>query len=276
EGMARCGACGSPRLLRHPQLDALAIAHVDCDAFYATIEKRDDPTLADKPLIVGGRRRGVVLTACYIARTFGVKSAMPMFEARRLCPHATVVRPNMEKYARVAREVRGLMFKLTPLVEPVSIDEAFMDLSGTTRLHGMWPAKSLAQFADDVERSFGITVSIGLSSNKFLAKIASDLDKPRGFAILGGSEAAALLAPKPVTLIFGVGKIAQQRLARDGFHTIGDLQRAGKNDLQRRYGAEGGRLWNLAHAVDQRAVQAERASKNISAETTFDRDISDF
>jgi DNA polymerase IV len=276
EGMARCGACGSPRLQRHPQLDGLAIAHVDCDAFYATIEKRDDPTLADKPVIVGGRRRGVVLTACYIARTFGVRSAMPMFEARRLCPHATVVRPDMEKYARVGREVRKLMFKLTPLVEPVSIDEAFMDLSGTARLHGMSPAKALAGFASAVETELGITVSIGLSCNKFLAKIASDLDKPRGFAILGSSEAAAFLAPKPVSLIFGVGRVAQHRLARDGLRTIGDLQRAGESELMRRYGAEGARLARLARGLDERKVNADREVKSISAETTFDQDIGDF
>jgi DNA polymerase IV len=276
EGMARCRACGSPRLLRHPQLDGLAIAHVDCDAFYATIEKRDDPTLADKPVIVGGRRRGVVLTACYIARTFGVRSAMPMFEARRLCPHATVVRPDMEKYARVGREVRKLMFKLTPLVEPVSIDEAFMDLSGTARLHGMSPAKALAGFASAVETELGITVSIGLSCNKFLAKIASDLDKPRGFAVLGSSEAAAFLAPKPVSLIFGVGRVAQQRLVRDGLRTIGDLQRAGESELMRRYGAEGARLARLARGLDERKVNADREVKSISAETTFDQDIGDF
>jgi DNA polymerase-4 len=272
----RCAACGSPRLLSHREIDTLAIAHVDCDAFYATIEKRDDPSLADQPVIVGGGQRGVVLTACYIARTFGVRSAMAMFEARRLCPHAAVVRPNMEKYARVGRQVRGLMLKLTPLVEPVSIDEAFMDLSGTTRLHGMSPAKSLAQFAVDVEKSFGITVSIGLASNKFLAKIASDLDKPRGFAILGGNEAAEFLAPKPVTLIFGVGKIAQQRLGRDGLHTIGDLQRAGESELRRRYGTDGVRLFRLARGLDDRAVIAEREAKSISAETTFDRDLADF
>jgi DNA polymerase-4 len=276
EQAARCSACGSPRLLRHPDLDTLAIAHVDCDAFYATIEKRDDPTLADKAVIVGGGQRGVVLTACYVARTFGVRSAMPMFEARRLCPHATVVRPDMAKYARVGREVRELMFKLTPLVEPVSIDEAFMDLSGTARLHGMPPAKALAGFAVGVERALGITVSIGLSSNKFLAKIASDLDKPRGFAVLGGGEAAAFLAPKPVALIFGVGRIAQQRLARDGLHTIGDLQRAGESELRRRYGAEGVRLFRLARGLDDRPVHAEREAKSISAETSFDRDIADF
>jgi DNA polymerase IV len=277
DGAGRCSACGSPRLLRHAEIDTLSIAHVDCDAFYATIEKRDDPSIADKPVIVGGRQRGVVLTACYVARTFGVKSAMPMFEARRLCPHATVVRPDMEKYARVGGEVRGLMLKLTPLVEPVSIDEAFMDLSGTARLHGMSPAKALAGFAAEVEKSLGITVSIGLSCNKFLAKIASDLDKPRGFAVLGGREAAQFLAPKPVSLIFGVGRIAQQRLARDGLYTIGDLQRAGERELTRRYGAEGARLARLAHGLDDdRPVRADRETKSISAETTFDQDIADF
>jgi DNA polymerase-4 len=276
EQAARCSGCGSPRLLRHAEIDTLAIAHVDCDAFYATIEKRDDPTLADKAVIVGGGQRGVVLTACYVARTFGVRSAMPMFEARRLCPHATVVRPDMEKYARVGRQVRELMFKLTPLVEPVSIDEAFMDLSGTARLHGMSPAKALAGFAGEVERALGITVSIGLASNKFLAKIASDLDKPRGFAVLGGGEAAAFLAPKPVALIFGVGRIAQQRLARDGLRTIGDLQRAGESELRRRYGAEGARLFRLARGLDDRSVRAEREAKSISAETTFARDIAEF
>jgi DNA polymerase-4 len=273
---ARCPACGSPRLLRHAELDALAIAHVDCDAFYAAIEKRDDPSLADKPLIVGGGRRGVVLTACYVARTFGVKSAMPMFEARRLCPHASVVKPDMGKYAGVGREVRGLMLRLTPLVEPVSIDEAFMDLSGTARLHGMAPAKALAGFAAEVEKSIGITVSIGLSCNKFLAKIASDLDKPRGFTVLGGAEAAAFLAPRPASLIFGVGKVAQRRLARDGLNTIGDLQRAGASELVRRYGAEGTRLFRLARGIDDRPVKPEREAKSISAETTFERDMAEF
>jgi DNA polymerase IV len=276
DGARRCSGCGSPRLLRHREIDTLAIAHVDCDAFYATIEKRDDPSLADKPVIVGGRQRGVVLTCCYVARTFGVRSAMPMFEARRLCPHASVVRPDMEKYGRVGRDVRAIMFKLTPLVEPVSIDEAFMDLNGTARLHGMSPAKALAGFAGEVETSLGITVSIGLSSNKFLAKIASDLDKPRGFAVLGGTDAAAFLAPKPVSLIFGVGKMAQQRLARDGLRTIGDLQRAGETELRRLYGVEGVRLARLAYGLDDRPVKAEREAKSISAETTFDHDIADF
>ena len=270
---ARCAQCGSPRLVFHDEIARLAIAHVDCDAFYATIEKRDDPSLADKPVIVGGRQRGVVLTACYVARTFGVRSAMPMFEARRLCPTAIVVRPDMEKYARVGKEVRRLMRDLTPLVEPVSIDEAFMDLSGTERLHGTSPAKALAGFAARIEREIGISVSIGLSCNKFLAKIASDLDKPRGFAVIGGAEAAAFLAPRPVTQIFGVGKVAQARLAADGYRTVGDLQRAGEADLVRRYGAEGARLARLARGLDDRPVKTEREAKSISAETTFERDI---
>ena len=276
DGSGRCSSCGSPRLLRHSELETLAIAHVDCDAFYASIEKRDNPSLKDKPVIVGGGARGVVLTACYVARTFGIKSAMPMFEARRLCPHATIVSPRMDEYAHIGREVRALMSELTPIVEPVSIDEAFMDLSGTSRLHGTNPAKALARFAHEVENDLGITVSIGLSCNKFLAKIASDLDKPRGFAVLGREEASAFLAPKSVTWIFGVGKIAQRRLARDGVRTIGDLQRLGERELMRRYGAEGRRLARLAHGIDDRCVQAQRETKSISAETTFERDLADF
>ena len=270
---ARCKTCGSPRLLRHGELDALSIAHVDCDAFYATIEKRDDPSLADKPLIVGGGTRGVVTTACYIARTFGVHSAMPMFKARKLCPQATILPPDMAKYAAVGREVRRLMRDLTPLVEPVSIDEAFLDLSGTQRLHGMPAAKSLARFAVQVEREIGITVSVGLSCNKFLAKIASDLDKPRGFAVLGQTEAAEFLASKPVSFIFGIGKVTQARFAQDGFRLIADLQRAPEAELIRRYGGEGQRLARLARGIDTRKVVADRETKSISAETTFNRDL---
>jgi DNA polymerase-4 len=274
ERAERCLACGSPRLVRHREIDRLAIAHVDCDAFYAAIEKRDDPSLRDKPLIVGGAKRGVVTTACYIARIHGVRSAMPMFQARRLCPQAVVVPPDMAKYARVGRDVRALMLELTPLVEPLSIDEAFLDLSGTGRLHGLVPAKSLARFARRVEDRIGITVSIGLSANKFLAKVASDLDKPRGFAVLGPDEAPAFLAAKPVTFIWGVGKAMDARLARDGFRTVADLQRADERDLVRRYGSEGLRLARLARGIDRREVSAEREAKSVSAETTFEQDLS--
>jgi len=273
---ARCHACGSPRVARHPELAILTIAHIDCDAFYATIEKRDDPSLIDRPVIVGGGKRGVVAACCYVARTYGIKSAMPMFEAMRRCPAAVVIRPNMAKYVKVGREVRRAMAELTPLVEPLSIDEAFLDLTGTERLHGMCAAKALARFAGQVERSFGITVSVGLSANKFLAKIASDLDKPRGFAALGQTEAAAFLAPKPVGFIYGVGAVSAAKLSADGFRLIADLQRADKTDLMRRYGEEGQRLWHLARGLDARAINPERETKSVSAETTFERDVGEF
>ena len=272
----RCPHCYSPRVVRHAELDTLTICHVDCDAFYATIEKRDDPTLADKPVLIGGGKRGVVSTACYIARTFGARSAMPMFEARQLCPHAVIIRPDMDKYAGVSRQVRALMLELTPQVEPISIDEAFMDLAGTQRLHGMSAAKALARFQARLERELGITVSIGLAANKFLAKIASDLDKPRGFAVIGKAEAASFLADKPVSLIYGVGKVAAQRFARDGLRTIADLQRADERELMRRYGAEGQRLWRLARGIDSRIVDPVRERKSVSAENTFERDIASF
>ena len=272
----RCGECGSPRLVRHRQLPSLTLAHIDCDAFYATVEKRDNPELADKPVIIGGGKRGVVAAACYISRTFGVRSAMPMFKALALCPSAIVIRPDIAKYVRVGREVRHAMQTLTPLVEPLSIDEAFLDLGGTQRLHGLIPAKVLARFAREVERDLGITISVGLSRNKFLAKIASDLDKPRGFASLDQEEARAMLADKSVGFIFGVGPATQERMIQRGFRTIADLQRADENDLMKQFGSEGRRLWRLARGIDDRRVVPDRGAKTISSETTFDTDIRDF
>jgi DNA polymerase IV len=272
----RCGACGSPRLVRHPALASLTLAHIDCDAFYATVEKRDNPEIADKPVIIGGGKRGVVSAACYIARTFGVRSAMPMFKALALCPSAIVIRPDMAKYVRVGREVRHAMLALTPLVEPLSIDEAFLDLAGTQRVHGMIPAKVLARFACEVERGIGITVSVGLSCNKFLAKIASDMDKPRGFAALDQVEARAMLADKPVGFIFGVGPATQERLSQRGFRTIADLQRADETALMKQFSTEGRRLWRLARGIDDRRVVPDRGAKTISSETTFETDIRDF
>jgi DNA polymerase-4 len=272
----RCNACGSPRLVRHHTLPALSLAHIDCDAFYATVEKRDNPDIADKPVIIGGGKRGVVSAACYIARTYGVRSAMPMFKALDLCPYATVIGPDMAKYVRVGREVRQAMQALTPLVEPLSIDEAFLDLSGTERVHGMIPAKVLAKFAREVESGIGITVSVGLSVNKFLAKIASDLDKPRGFAVLDQDEAWTMLAEKPVGFIFGVGPATQERLVQRGFRIIADLQRADEIELMRQFPSDGRRLWRLARGIDDRRVVAERGAKTISAETTFENDIKDF
>ncbi|MDB5509113.1 MAG: polymerase [Hyphomicrobiales bacterium] len=271
----RCRACGSPRLVSHAERETLSIAHIDCDAFYAAVEKRDRPELRDKPVIIGGGVRGVVSTCCYVARTYGVRSAMPMFKALKACPDAVVVRPDMAKYASVGREVRSLMRDLTPLVEPLSIDEAFLDLTGTSRLHGATPDRVLATFARRIERDIGITVSIGLSYCKFLAKIASDLDKPRGFAVIGRAEAVEFLADKPVGLIWGVGQVTQEKLAGEGYRLIGDLQRAEETDLMRRYGTEGSRLWRLAHGVDARIVSPERETKSVSSETTFDIDVSD-
>lgn len=272
-GPMRCKRCGGPRIARHPQLRVMTIAHVDCDAFFAAIEKRDDPSLADKPVIVGGGARGVVATACYVARIHGVKSAMPMFKALKLCPDAEIVKPNFSKYVEASRAVRSKMLALTPLVEPLSIDEAFLDLSGTERLHHAPPAVALARFAKEVERDVGITVSIGMASNKFLAKIASEIDKPRGFAALSIDEAPAFLAPKPVGFLWGVGPAFAETLARDGLRTIADLQRADPRDLARRYGEQGLRLSRLAFGQDARPVEPDRARKSVGAETTFDVDL---
>jgi DNA polymerase-4 len=270
----RCTACGSRRTIRHAEINALAIAHLDCDAFYATIEKRDDPSLADQPVIVGGGVRGVVSTCCYIARAYGVRSAMPMFKARQLCPEAVVVPPNMAKYAAESRRVRALLDEITPLIQPLSIDEAFLDLSGTERLHHAPPAATLLKLQSRIAQEIGITVSIGLAPNKFLAKIASDLDKPNGFSVVGAAEALDFLADKPVSVIFGVGPEFAKTLARDGFHRIRDLRRAEERELAARYGEMGLRLHRLAWAKDARSVNASEERKSISAETTFDADLS--
>ncbi|QDZ02582.1 DNA polymerase IV [Nitratireductor mangrovi] len=269
----RCEHCGSPRLLRHSELYRLAIAHIDCDAFYAAVEKRDRPELRDKPLIIGGGKRGVVSTACYIARINGVRSAMPMFKALEACPHAVVLPPDMEKYARVGREVRDRMTALTPLVEPISIDEAFLDLAGTEKLHGMPPALVLARFARAVEDEIGITVSVGLSYCKFLAKVASDFNKPRGFAVIGEAEALGFLAEQPVTLIWGVGKAFAATLERDGIRRIAQLQAMERGELMKRYGSMGDRLYHLSRGLDERRVHADHDAKSVSAETTFDTDL---
>ena len=272
---ARCPACRSTRLIHHPELGTLRIAHIDCDAFYAAVEKRDDPSLAERPVVVGGHGRGVVLSACYNARRFGVRSAMPMFEALRRCPDAVVVHPNMEKYSAVGAEVHSAMRELTPLVEPVSIDEAFLDLSGTEHIHDASPAQSLARLALGIERTIGITVSIGLSYNKFLAKLLSAANKPRGFAVVGRSDALAFLTDKPVRLLWGVGPVLERRLKRDGLDTIGALRGVPKAALVARYGRIGTRLNRFAVGRDGRAVIASRAAKSISAETTFAKDIAD-
>jgi DNA polymerase-4 len=269
-----CSHCGGTRILAHPELETLAIAHLDCDAFYAAIEKRDDPSLHDKPVIVGGETRGVASTCCYIARRYGVRSAMPIFQARKLCPHAVFIKPRHAYYSEVARQIRTKMQALTPLVEPLSLDEAYLDLSGTDRIHGMSPARTMAKLAGEIERDIGITVSIGLSGNKFLAKLASEMDKPRGFAVIGMKNAVAFLRDKKVGVIRGAGKVLEAQLNRDGFVTIGDLQDADQRDLANRYGATGLWLARIARAEDSRVVDPGGEMKSISSETTFNTDLS--
>jgi DNA polymerase-4 len=269
----RCPACGGARLIAHPELDDLSIAHIDCDAFYASVEKRDRPELRDRPVVVGGGRRGVVAAACYVARLYGIRSAMPMFRALKACPDAVVIRPDMAKYQRVGHRIREMMRELTPLVEPLSIDEAFLDLTGTEALHGGSPARSLARLVGRIETELGVTASIGLSYNKFLAKIASDLDKPRGFAVIGRAEAADFLADKPVRIVWGVGQALGAALARDGLRTVGDLRTREEIDLVARYGAIGRRLSRFALGIDDRRVEPDAPTKSVSAETTFDDDI---
>jgi DNA polymerase IV len=271
----RCASCGSPRLVEHEELETLSIAHIDCDAFYATVEKRDRPELADQPLIVGGRQRGVVLACCYVARLYGVRSAMPMFQALERCPHAVVIRPDMAKYRDVGRAVRAEMQRLTPLVEPLSIDEAFLDLTGTEPVNGAVPAQALSGLVRTIEAKLGVTASIGLSYNKFLAKIASDLDKPRGFAVIGRGEAASFLADKPVGLLWGVGAAMQRRLAADGIALIGQLRALDEREMARRYGKMGMRLARLSRGEDFRHVEPDSQTKSISSETTLAHDESD-
>ena len=262
-------------MLRHPELDALTVAHVDCDAFYATVEKRDDPTLAGKPVLVGGGgTRGVVMAACYVARRFGCRSAMPMAHALRLCPDAVVVRPDMAKYQHVGREVRALMLEATPLVEPISIDEAFLDLAGTERLHKGSPARTLAGLARRIETAVGITVTVGLSHNKFLAKLASGIDKPRGFTVIGRAETLDFLATRPVGELWGVGAVLQRALERDGIRRIGQLRAIPEATLVARYGAIGQRLARFCRGEDDRRVTAGSRRKSVSAETTFATDLS--
>ena len=272
---AACPACRSRRLARHAEINALSVAHLDCDAFYAAIEKRDDPGLEDKPVIVGGGRRGVVATACYVARLYGVKSAMPMFKALKACPDAVVIRPRMELYAEEGRRIRRLMADVTPLVEPLSIDEAFLDLSGTERLHGAPPALTLLKLQRRIRDEVGVTVSIGLSYNKFLAKTASDLDKPDGFAAIGEADAPAFLAALPASAVYGVGPVFAKKLEAEGLRTLADVLKLDEREMMKRHGEAGLRLHRLARGVDDRAVSPQRDRKSVSAETTFDADIAD-
>ncbi|MXP65177.1 DNA polymerase IV [Roseomonas sp. M0104] len=268
-----CRACGGRRIVRHGELTELAIAHIDCDAFFASVEKRDRPELRAQPVIVGGGKRGVVSACCYLARIRGVRSAMPMFKALSLCPDAVVIRPEMAKYAAASRAIRALMEDLTPLVQPLSIDEAVLDLSGTAALHRAPPAAVLARFALRVEREVGVTVSVGLAPNRLLAKLAVERDKPRGFAVIGAAEAASVLAGEPVSVLPGVGPVLARRLNGLGFVTLGQLQGLSPREAAARLGEEGPGLAARARGEDGRPVDPNRETKSISAETTFEADL---
>ena len=268
----RCPACDSRRVVCHDELDQLTIAHLDCDAFYASVEKRDRPELRDKPVIVGGGKRGVVSTCCYVARMYGVHSAMPMFKALKACPDAVVIKPDFRKYIAASEAIFGAVGKLTPLVQTLSLDEAWIGLAGTERLNGGPPAFQLIRLQKQIEEDTGLTVSIGLASNRFLAKVASELDKPRGFSVLG-SEAKDVLAPKPIRILPGVGPVFAKTLNSDGFATVGDLAAADVRDLVKRYGETGLRLHDLAHGRDARLVNPTHDRKGMSAETPFNEDL---
>ncbi len=271
----RCAACGDEQSIAHDELEQLSLAHLDCDAFYASVEKRDDPSLQPHPVIVGGGKRGVVSTCCYVARAYGVRSAMPMFKALALCPGAKVVRGDMRKYAEEGRIIRAMMQDLTPLVEPLSIDEAFMDLSGTAALHAGAPAQSLIKLQNRIWEQRQLTVSIGLSFNKFLAKTASDLDKPRGFSVIGRAEALDFLAPRAVASLPGVGPAGAAGLERNGLRRIGDIRAAGERRMRALHGDWGAHLYELSMAEDRRRVDPDGERKSISAETTFFEDIAE-
>lgn len=275
ESGRRCPSCVSPRIVSHTELNTLTIAHMDCDAFYASVEKRDDPSLIDKPVVIGGGHRGVVSTACYVARIRGVKSAMPMFQALKLCPDAVIIKPRMEAYVEASRAIRLMMEEMTPAIEPLSLDEAFMDLGGTARLHGAPPAVMLARLIKRMHDELGLSGSIGLSHNKFLAKVASDLNKPRGFSIIGKAETDDFLRDKSVKMIWGVGKVMQASLEKAGIRTFADLLRWERRDLVARYGSMGERLWHLARGQDKRRISSHEPVKSISKETTFNVDTSD-
>ena len=260
-------------IISHPELLTLNIAHMDCDSFYASVEKRDYPELIDKPVIIGGGRRGVVSTACYIARIRGVHSAMPMYRALKLCPDAVIIRPRMKLYAEVSLKIRKMMLELTPAVEPISLDEAFLDLGGTQRLHKKPPAVLLAELTNRIKNELGLTGSIGLSHNKFLAKVASDLNKPNGFSIIGKQETEKFLFNQPVNILWGVGAGTKEKLGAMGIRTLSDLLRWEESDFVRKFGTSGKRLKALASGKDNRRVMAERLIKSISNETTFGEDI---
>ncbi len=255
---------------------ARSIIHVDMDAFYASVEVMDNPELEGLAVIVGGtpEGRGVVAAASYQAREFGIHSAMSAFRAKKLCPHGLFIRPRMSRYAEVSRHIRSIFEEFTPLIEPISIDEAFLDVTGSQTLLGT-PEVIGRAIKCRIREQTGLVASVGVAPNKFLAKLASDLEKPDGFVVITREDARERLADLPVGKLWGVGKVSQENLARKGIHTVGDITRMPVDELERLMGSWAQRLKQLALGEDDRNVVRDHKAKSISAETTFARDIGD-
>ena len=248
--------------------------HIDMDAFYASIEIRDNPRLATKPVVVGGSPsgRGVVSTANYIARSFGIHSAMPAVQARRLCPSAVFIRPRMDHYAAVSRQIRDIFHTYTDLVEPLSLDEAFLDVTGSQALFG--DAVEIAQqIKSRIRNELSLSASAGVAPNKFLAKVASDLEKPDGLVVVDPNNIHGFLDPLPVSCIWGVGAQTQKKFELLGVRTISQLRTLSHETLKARFGINCDHFWRLARGLDSRQVVPDHDAKSISHETTFVRDI---
>jgi len=259
-----------------PLNQALSIIHCDLDAFFASVEQRDDPSLRGLPVIIGGspEARGVVSTCSYEARAFGVRSAMPTAQAYRLCPQGIFLPVNMKKYIEASGQVFEIMAAYSPLIEPLSIDEAFLDITGCNRLFGS--AEKIGQsIKERVCHELGLNISVGISCNKFLAKLATELGKPNGLKIITEEEAAEVLAPLPISNLWGVGPKTRQAFERQGILTIGDLQQVNIENLEKQMGSSIRDYWELAHGIDNRLVEPEHEAKSIGRETTFPRDVED-
>lgn len=252
------------------------ILHVDMDAFYASVEERENPDLLGKPVVVGGSAegRGVVCAANYAARKFGIHSAMSAAQAVRLCPQAVFIRPRMNLYAEISGKIREIFDSFTPLVEPLSLDEAFLDVTGSEPHFG--PSPSIGrQIKDRIRRELRLVASVGIAPNKFIAKIASDLEKPDGFVVVDQNEVLDFLEPLPISRLWGVGKVTAEQFTRLGIRTIGELRKLSPATLGELFGTSGEHYWQLAHGIDDRPVVPDREAKSISNETTFSVDIAD-
>jgi len=252
------------------------ILHIDMDAFYASVEQRDDPSLIGKPVVVGGSAegRGVVAASSYEARKFGIHSAMSAHRAKQLCPHAIFIRPRIDHYAIVSQQIRQIFEEFTPLIEPLSLDEAFLDVTGSESLLGSAPEMG-QKIKSLIRNRLQLNASVGVAPNKFIAKIASDLEKPSGFVVVTQDQIQTFLDPLPVGRIWGVGKVTALTFKRFAISTIGQLRQLSRESLQDLFGSSGEHYWLLSHGIDERRVVPDREAKSISNETTFAEDITD-